>query len=88
MMNHLIDVDKAFSLFIQQEWEINITNSKVIHNASSSDEVIAFPVHSSGSSNGKTSYNSFLLNAISTNSYFNPFKSLWLLKLYHHYPST
>ncbi|XP_050920059.1 uncharacterized protein LOC127137662 [Lathyrus oleraceus] len=59
MMNPLPDVDKAFSLVIQQEREMSSAGS-VIPNGNSSDEVTAFQLHiTSGNSNGKSGHNNY-----------------------------
>ncbi|CAI8614803.1 unnamed protein product [Vicia faba] len=59
MMHPLIDVDKAFSLVIQQEREMTYARS-VIPNASSNKEVTPFQTNtSSGNLKGKTGQNSF-----------------------------
>ncbi|XP_058764417.1 uncharacterized protein LOC131637865 [Vicia villosa] len=60
MMNPLPDIDKAFSLVIQQERELNHSNSIVAPTTNSSEESAAFHTNSSndnGNGNSKTGNN-------------------------------
>lgn len=59
-MNPLPDVDKAFSLVIQQEREMNNSVSLNVPSAVNNEEIVAFQFHTSpGNFNGKPGNNYF-----------------------------
>lgn len=57
MMNPLSDIDKVFSLVIQQEREMHSSITAMNPTATNTEETVAFQIQTnSGSSNGKSNY--------------------------------